>query len=114
MKRIFSAVMLMFILAGSAFALSDSEYREMRKNSRAFREADNFLAEAYNSLKEVMPRLEFKGLQEQQREWINYGRDEAAETYIEKGLSRIEAYTQATEDQAEELDRQLKMQMLPK
>ena len=113
MKRILSAVMLMFVLAGSAFGLSDSEYRKMRNNSRAFREADNFLTEAYNALKETMPRSEFNGVQEQQREWIKSGRDEAAETYIEEGLSRIEAYTQATEDRAEELDRQLKMQMLP-
>lgn len=106
--------MIVVVMAGSAFALSDKEYLRMKKSSAEFAEADEFLADAYSALKQVMSKSRFKTLQEEQREWIASGRDEEAEAFMNEGYSRIEAYTKATEERAEELDRQFKMYKLSK
>ena len=106
MRRIVSAVILTLItliLASSAFGLSDKEYTQMMKSSRAFREADKFLNECYKECKQTLPRSEFKRVDEEQREWIKSGRDESAQDFIDDGMTRTEAYTKVTEMRAYDL-----------
>ncbi len=103
MKRILSALLLVVVLAGSAFGLSDKEYLKMKKNSRAFREADAFLTECYNECKDTLPYSEFKKVQQEQREWLKSERDELARDFMDDGYSRTEAYTKVTEMRADDL-----------
>lgn len=101
MKRIFIALILLIALSSSAFALSDAEYRRLKRTSSDFRRADNELTEVWKDLKESLSSKVFAELQKNQREWIRKGRDDAARKYIREGYSRAEAYTMATNDRAE-------------
>lgn len=92
MKRILSAALLTLILAGAAFGLSDKEYTRMMKSSKAFREADKFMNECYKECRQTLPRSEFERVAEEQRKWIKSGRDEQAQSFIDDGISRAEAY----------------------
>ena len=103
MKRLLSIVAVVLVFAVPAFALSDAEYLRMKKSSADFAEADEFLSDAYNNVKSVMSRSEFASIKEEQREWIKSGRDEAARAFMDEGYSKVEAYTKATEERAEEL-----------
>ena len=102
-KRIFSAIIFTLILAGVAFGLGDSEYKQMKKSSRAFREADNFMNECYKECRDTLPRSEFLKVQSEQREWIKSGRDEEAQCFIADSMNRTEAYTKVTEMRADDL-----------
>lgn len=55
------------MFAVSALALSDAEYLKMKKSSADFAEADKFLSDAYNNVKNVMPHSEFANIKEEQR-----------------------------------------------
>lgn len=101
MRRIFIALTLLLVLASSAFALSDAEYRRLKRTSSEFRKADNELTEVWKGLKVSLPTKVFMELQKSQREWVHKGRDDAARKYIREGYSRAEAYTMATNDRAE-------------
>ena len=103
MKRLMSIVAVILVFAVPALALSDSEYLRMKKSSADFAAADKFLSDAYNNVKNVMSRSEFASIKEEQREWIKSGRDEAARAFMNEEYSKIEAYTKATEERAEEL-----------
>lgn len=97
MKRILSALALTFILTSSAFALTDSEYKEFMKNSD-FAAADKEMQEAWNEAKSKMPPKFFERLQSKQREWLSHGRDKGAAQLMKADpkMSRVEAYTQET------------------
>ena len=103
MKRILSAALLTLILAGAAFGLSDKEYTRMMKSSKAFREADKFMNECYRECRQTLPRSEFERVAEEQRKWIKSGRDEQAQSFIDDGISRAEAYAKVTEMRAHDL-----------
>ena len=103
MKHILSALLLVVVLAGSAFGLSDKEYLRMKSSSKEFREADEFLTECYDECRDTLPPAKFRQIQQEQREWVKSGRDEQAGWFMEKGYSRIEAYTKATEMRADDL-----------
>ena len=98
MKRIISAITLMLILAVPAFSLSGAEYLRMKKANADFAKADRQLTQVWNKLKSRMSRSDFRILQDEQREWIDWMRDNEAESYMDSGYSRIEAYTMATYD----------------
>ncbi|MBQ3403111.1 MAG: DUF1311 domain-containing protein [Synergistaceae bacterium] len=107
MKRILTALTLIFLLAGSAFGLSDKEYLSMKRNDPDFAEADSALTETWNRIKDEITRpaqSAFEILKAEQREWIRSGRDNAAKRYMRKGSSRTEAYTMATYDRMKELE----------
>lgn len=97
MKRIISAAILTLILAGAALGLSDKEYTRMKKSSKAFREADEFMTECYKECRDTLPRSQFLEIQKERREWIKSGRDEEAQIFIEDGMTRTEAYTKVTD-----------------
>lgn len=112
MKRILSALLFVVFLAGSAFGLSDSEYLRMRRYSKKFREADDFLQESYQECKDTLPAKDFKQVKAEQIEWVKHGRDEEAgyffddeeEGYDPKNRAdRIEVYTKVTEMRADAL-----------
>ena len=103
MKHLMSIVAVVLVFTVPAFALSDAEYLRMKKSSADFAEADKFLSDAYNNVKNVMPRSEFASIKEEQREWIKSGRDEAAQDFIDDGMTRTEAYTKVTEMRAYDL-----------
>lgn len=99
MKKIF-AVMFLFMIALPAFALSDGAYTRMKKNDVDFARADRNLSKVWGDVKKSLSKQEFSELQQEQREWINHVRDDEADTYMEAGYTRTEAYTMATNDRA--------------
>lgn len=103
MKKILAAVMLLLTMAGAAFALSDQEYLSLKKSNADFARADRRLTQVWKKLKADLSKSVFAELQENQREWIDSGRDEEAEDLMEEGYSRAEAYTIATNNRADEL-----------
>ena len=103
MKRLFAALTLIFILAVPAFPLSDAEYLKMKRGNADFARADRQLTRVWNRLRDEMPGRVFRILREEQREWIDGWRDEDARMYMERGYSRVEAYTMATYDRADYL-----------
>ena len=103
MKKVFAVIALLLLSASACFALTDSEYLRMKKNNADFARADRRLTQVWNRLKDSLSRRAFLELREFQREWLDSGRDEAAQSYMNDGYSRVEAYTMATSDRADEL-----------
>ncbi len=90
MKRIFSALLLVALLGGSAFGLSDKEYRDMKRDSKLFRDADRKLGIVWNRIESQVTKAAqtmFDTLLEEQREWIRSGRDIAARKYMKRQLT---------------------------
>ena len=103
MKKIFAVLAFVLVLAGTAFALSDSEYLSLKKSNSDFAKADKRLAQVYSQLKGALSKKDFAELKDAQLNWIEMGRDEEAAELIDKGYSRAEAYTMATNDRADYL-----------
>ena len=103
MKKFFAVIALVLLSASACFALTDSEYLRMKKNNADFARADKRLSQVWTKLKGSLSKRAFSELQELQREWLDSGRDEAAQSYMVDGYSRVEAYTMATSDRADEL-----------
>ena len=103
MKKVFASIALLLIMAASAFALSDAEYLRMKKNNADFARADKRLTQVWNKLKTSLSKRVFAELQDLQKDWIAFGRDEEAEDLMREGYSRAEAYTMATSDRADDL-----------
>ena len=103
MKKVFTVIALVLLSASACFALSDEEYLRMKKNNADFARADRRLSQVWTRLKGSMSARAFSELQDLQREWIDSGRDEEAQSYMNDGYSRVEAYTMATSDRADEL-----------
>lgn len=107
MKRILSALVLVAMLTGSAFGLSDKEYKRMKSSSKAFRDADRRLSQVWSRIKSKITRpaeSAFEMLKAEQLEWIESERDKAAEKYMIRGHDRDEAYALATDKRIEELE----------
>lgn len=102
MKKFLVIVVCLFF-TNTAFALSDAEYLQMKKNSPEYARAEAKLQNLWNGLKNSMPRSAYRLLLDEQREWIRRRRDKAANEYIQRGYSRIEAYTMATNDRTDYL-----------
>lgn len=96
MKRFISALLLAVLLAGPAAALTDKEYLAMKKQDEYFREADKKLNELWREIKSVMPAEKFKALKKDNASWLKAGRDDAAKSFMNDGLDKTSAYTEAT------------------
>ncbi len=96
MKRLFSALLLLALLAGSAAALTDKEYLTMKKEDGSFNQADERLNELWKELKSMMSAKDFKALQEENASWLKTGRDKAAKSFMNDGLDKNTAYAEAT------------------
>ena len=106
MKRIVSALLLIVLFAGSAFGLSDREYRHLKRESRLFAGADETLTEVWHRIEDQVTRFErsaFEELRDEQLEWIRSGRDRTARRYMRNGASKDVAYANATYDRVREL-----------
>jgi len=101
-KFFISFLFLVTILATSAFALSDAEYKKMMKNPE-FARADKRLNQTWKKVSNLLKGAALDRLKKNQREWINEGRDYVANGFIEEGYSRVEAYTIATNMRSDEL-----------
>ena len=100
------AIMVLAVMSlsvSSAMALSDSEYKKMKKNSPEFNKADKELTQAWNEAKKTLNKSDFNRLKEEQREWIAGGRDDRAEMLIDEGMSRAGAYAVATRERVKEI-----------
>ena len=103
LKRfLLSIALLMSVAILPAYALSDAEYLQMKKNA-AFAKADKNLTQAYKNAREEMSKNDFAELQKAQRKWISNGRDKRAKALMKQGYSRLKAYTQATQERADEI-----------
>ena len=95
---VFMAAAMVLLLAVSAFALSDEEYKEMKKDSPEFAKADKELTQAWNEAKKVLSKKDFAALKKEQLDWIADGRDEKAEELIDDGMEPDEAYAAVTRE----------------
>ena len=102
MKRLICALAAVAVLCVPAFALSNSEYLKMKKDS-AFNAADGHLTRAYNQAKSSMSTSDFEKLKREQRQWIAEGRDKEAKRLMRNGFDKPGAYTDATLNRAREI-----------
>ena len=103
MKRFLAAIVLLLAIAAPSSALTDKEYFRMRQYSAAYAKADKRINRIWANLRKSLPKKVFAELQELQNEWIESGRDEAAQSYMDEGYSKIDAYVIATNERAEAL-----------
>ena len=93
-----ASIGLCCLIPFSALALSESEYRDLLKDSE-FSAADRELKQAWDYAKDNLAPDEFNKLKESQREWVKSGRDEAAEELMDfQGYSKVMAYTAVTNE----------------
>ena len=100
-KFFMSFLFLVTILATSVFALSDAEYKKMMKNPE-FARADKRLNQTWKKVSKSLKGAALDRLKQNQREWIQTGRDASAEEFM-GDYSRVEAYIIATNLRADEL-----------
>ena len=106
LKRSFvlSAALLVFV-AGSAFALTDADYKKLMKNED-FKAADAQLNAAWKLAKSRLTPAEFEALKADQKKWIASGRDTAAAAQIkEYEMEKADAYAAVTEERAAAITR---------
>lgn len=101
MKKIFAAIAVILCLTVQAHALSDKDYGVMMRDE-SFAEADKNLNSAWSEAKSSMSQKDFSDLKKPQSQWIKTGRDKDAQNLMKsQGLSKVEAYAQATNARAE-------------
>ena len=103
MKRFLAVIALLLLAAAPSSALTDKEYFRMRQYSAAYARADKRINRVWANLRKSLPKKVFAELQQLQSEWIASGRDEDAQSLMDEGYSRIDAYVIATNDRAEAL-----------
>ena len=92
---IFTCLFLIFSINVYSAKLSEQEYTHLLNASSKFKEADKKLNESWKLVNEFLIGDEKKKLLIEQRKWLKEGRDIEAQTYIEKGLSKEDAYIEA-------------------
>lgn len=112
MRKFFAALCFWVLLAGTATALSDPEYREMMKEPE-FAAADRALNEAWAEAKRSMPKSAFEELKKQQRDWNAKGRDAEARVLMDEGsMTALQAYTEVTNGRADHIREALDVALL--
>lgn len=102
-KKFYAALVLLLMFCSvSAFALSNSEYRSMMKNSD-FARADKELNNVWKRLTKLLSGSALEQIKSEQREWVSSGRDFKAEELIDEDYSRVEAYTEAVNQRVHKL-----------
>ena len=108
MKRFLAVIVLLLAIAAPSSALTDKEYFRMRQYSAAYAKADKRINRIWANLRKSLPKKVFAELQELQSEWIDSGRDEAAQRYMDEGYTRADAYTKAINDRTKILPKRAK------
>lgn len=100
---LFILFFVIFFPHQASYAISESEYESLLKNSSILREADNNLndywKEVWNSLEGDYKRQVLAD----QRLWVKTGRDEAAEKYIAQGMDKASAYAKSIQERINQL-----------
>ena len=96
MRKFLASLCWVGILAGSALALTDAEYREMLKDP-GFVAADKALNQAWAEAKKVMPKAAFEALKKEQGAWVAKGRDTEVKEFMKNGMEAPKAYALVTE-----------------
>lgn len=96
MRKLLASLCWVGILAGSALALTDAEYREMLKDP-GFVAADKALNQAWAEAKKVMPKAAFEALKKEQGAWVAKGRDTEVKEFMKNGMEAPKAYALVTE-----------------
>ena len=103
-RKLIGALILVLVLCGIAFALTDKEYRSMIRGSSEFAHADSELNKIWDILKDDLTGREFEKEKRLQSQWIKSGRDKYAKELLKTGeYSREEAYAAATWARVNEL-----------
>lgn len=97
------AVSVAFVFAGAAAALSDAEYKKMKKETPAFAKADKELNQAWSEAKKTLGKSDFAKLKKEQEAWIASGRDKRAKALMDGGMKSGLAYASATRERAQEI-----------
>jgi uncharacterized protein YecT (DUF1311 family) len=96
-KILLISLLAVAAVASCAFALSDSEYRQMKNVSKYFRAAEASMAETWAKAQRVMPPAYFQKLKAEQRTWLGIPRDNEAEAMRNSyDTSRADGYALAT------------------
>ncbi len=98
----FIVLAALWCLCASAFALSDADYKKMMRD-KTFANADKALNTAWKEAKQSLSKNAFEALKKDQQAWIKTGRDNRAEELMDDGLSRPQAYAQATNERAADI-----------
>ena len=102
MKK-FLAVIILIMVATSAYALTEEEYSEFMKDE-SFAAAESDMTRVLVGAKRILPKEAYDLIRKSQREWIQTVRDEEAEDLIDmNGFSRVRAYTAVTKNRVGEL-----------
>ena len=98
MKKSAFFVFLLVLTLGvtSAFALTDDEYRILISTSQAFKEADKELGRVWKEVYEGLSEKDKKYHMDGQQKWIRKWRDDYVQNVMKLGMSKAEAYTEAT------------------
>ncbi|MBQ9594346.1 MAG: hypothetical protein IJR35_00635 [Synergistaceae bacterium] len=103
-KKFVVIIMFLLTFSGSAFALNDREYYDMKKDP-FFRASDKKLTKIIEELKIYLSDKDFNDLKVRHKEWIDSGLDKVAETLIENNkLAKVDAYVKATEGRIKYLE----------
>ena len=102
--RIISVIIAICLLASTAFALTDRDYKVLMKDKK-FAAADRALNAKFKEAKRLLSKKAFARVRNAQSEWIKEGRDAEAKAWMEEdGLSFVDAYTKATREQTKTLE----------
>ena len=102
MRKFLTSLCWVGILAGSALALTDAEYREMLKDP-GFVAADKALNQAWAEAKKVMPKAAFEALKKEQGAWVAKGRDTEVKEFMKNGMEAPKAYALVTEMRTDQI-----------
>lgn len=100
---IFTCLSLIFSINAYSEKLSEQEYKHLLNTSSKFKEADKKLNESWKLVNEFVIGDEKNKLLIEQKKWLKEGRDLEAQTYIEKGLNKEDAYIEAINQRRSQL-----------
>lgn len=93
---------LTLLLPYQSFSISDKEYNQFINASQDFANTDKNLMQIWKQLKQTLPQEQYQNLLKEQKNWLK-NRDNLANQLINKGNSRINAYTIITKNRIAEL-----------
>lgn len=109
--RIISIFIAVCLLASTAFALTDRDYKVLMKDKK-FAAADREMNRVYREAKRILSKKSFARIRKAQSEWIKEGRDVEAKAWMEEDdLSFVDAYAKATREQTKILEKWIQREL---
>lgn len=97
---VFLALLVLFSVSAPTWALPEPEIRDLMRQFPEFRSVEQELKALWSSLPSELKT----GLIEEQREWVERGRDRQARDLMAEGAEFVEAYTEVTRKRLQELE----------